>query len=213
MKYQYDWAYPDMDEFMAGELKADGSYQSSHLTAALAYVQDFSCAIDGGAHVGTWSRPMSQRFAQVIAVEPSADTYACLVRNLEHFGITNVDARHLAIGASAGRVSMTLSEKEVNRKNTGARYALPGDEVACETIDSWHLPSLGFLKLDIEGSEVAALEGARETLRRCRPIVLFEDKAFWKRYGLRRDAPQQVLLSLGYQHLQRVSMDEIWGPL
>ena len=211
MKTVHGWAYPDTDEFMAGELKADGSYQGSHLKAALAYVTDFSLAIDGGAHVGTWSKPLSQRFTQVIAVEPSADTYACLVANLAHFGITNVTARQIAIGAEAGYVSMTLTEKEQTRRNTGARYAVPGMDVPCETIDSWQLPSLGFLKLDVEGSEVAALEGAQQTLVRCRPIVLFEDKLLWKRYGLRRDAPHQLLTRLGYRHLQRASMDEIWG--
>ncbi len=212
MKYQHGWAYPDTDEFMAGELKADGSYQGSHLTAALQYVTDFTIAIDGGAHVGTWSKPLSQRFTQVIAVEPSADTYECLLANLAQFGVTNVRARQIAIGATAGFVAMALSEKEVNRKNTGARYAVAGDEVPCETIDSWGLPSLGFLKLDVEGSEVAALEGASETLVRCRPIVLFEDKLLWKRYGLPRDAPHQVLTRLGYRHLVRTGCDEIWGP-
>lgn len=212
MKYRYDWAYPDSDEFMAGELESDGSYQGSHLRAALAYVTDFSLAIDGGAHIGTWSKPLSERFQNVIAIEPSEDTYTCLVSNLAHFGITNVTAMRLALGARAGTVAMALTEKEVARKNTGARYAVPGDEVEVHTIDSWHLPSLGFLKLDVEGSEVVALEGARETLVRCRPIVLFEDKLLWKRYGLPRDAPHQLLTRLGYRHLERASMDEIWGP-
>jgi len=80
-------------------------------------------------------------------------------------------------------------------------------------LDSLELQSLDFFKLDVEGGEVEALMGARETLLRHRPIVLFEDKGFWKRYGYTRRAPQEFLVSIGAHHLERAAMDEIWGWL
>ena len=211
MKYQYGWAYPDVDEFMASQLKEDGSYQGSHLAMALSFVKDFSLAIDAGAHVGTWARPMSLLFAQVIAVEPSPDTFACLQENLRQFGVQNVELKNVALGAHAGLVSMELNQRETERLNTGARYTVQGGEIPRETIDSWQVPSLGFLKLDVEGSEPYVLEGAIKTLKRCRPIVLFEDKGLWKRFELPRNAPHVILTKLGYRHLARASCDEIWG--
>ncbi len=81
-----------------------------------------------------------------------------------------------------------------------------------ERIDDWQLPSCGFLKMDIEGSEPLALEGARATLARCRPIVLFEHKGFCRRYGLAPDATLTVLASCGYRHLETAGKDQIWGP-
>ena len=81
-------------------------------------------------------------------------------------------------------------------------------------IDEWNLPSFGFLKLDVEGSEPLALKGARETLVRCHPIVLFEDKAFWvRRYRLPVDAPQQLLTAVGYHQLAVAGCDLVWGPV
>jgi FkbM family methyltransferase len=211
MKSVHGWAFPDADEFMAQELHEDGGYQASHLRMALAHVTEWSLAIDGGAHAGTWTKPMAERFASVIAVEPSPDTYEALAENMRRFGIANVDLRNVAIGASAGTVSMVLDGRGADLKNTGARYIGDGGTIPRVTIDSWDLSTLGFLKLDIEGSEVDALAGASETLKRCRPIVLFENKGFWRRFGYEKDAPQVLWTSLGYRFLEKAGCDQIWG--
>lgn len=216
MKLEKGWHFPDADHFMVSELSADGTYQASHLEAALRHVTDWSRAIDGGAHIGTWSRLMSAKFDQVIAVEPSPDTFEALLANMDAFGCVSVDCLHVALGAAAGSVSMTLDEKGERMANTGARFVYASASSEPQTplvmIDSWDLSSLGFLKLDIEGSEPAALMGARATLRRCKPIVLFENKYLWRRFGMPREAPQTLLKGLGYQLLETVSRDEIWGP-
>src|SRR5690606_13884953 len=163
MKQVHGWAFPDADEFMVREMHPDGSYQAGHLLAALAHVTDWSCAIDGGAHVGTWSRLMSEKFARVIAVEPSPDTYEALLVNLSSFGCANVEAKPVAVGARAGLVRMGIEDRAAALANTGARYVVPGGSIPVETIDSWALPSLGLLKMDIEGSEAQAVRGATET--------------------------------------------------
>ncbi len=211
MKTVHGWAMPSADRFMSGELKPDGSYQKSHLLVALAHVTDWTVAIDGGAHIGTWSKVLSQRFARVIAVEPSRDTYDALTANMQRFGCANVECLNVAVGATRGFVTMLLDGKQALLANTGGRYVTNGGDIACDAIDDWHLPSLGFLKLDIEGSEVHALEGAAETLQRCKPIVLYENKKFWKRYGLKSDAPQTLLTSLGYRFLEDAGCDAIWA--
>ena len=46
--------------------------------------------------------------------------------------------------------------------------------ILTRTLDSFELPEVDFLKIDVEGHEVQVLAGARDTLRRCRPIVLIE---------------------------------------
>jgi FkbM family methyltransferase len=210
------WAYPDADHFMAAEMHDDGSYQGSHLAMALAHVTDWSCAVDGGAHVGTWSRPMAAKFARVLAIEPSPDTCEALTENMRLFDCANVEIHNVALGAESGRVTMALDARAAELQNTGGRYvqeAVNGSvSIPRITLDSLELPTCGFLKLDIEGSEPLALLGARKTLKRCRPIVLFENKKFWRRYGLPDEAPQDVLLRARYRPLERAGCDLIWGP-
>lgn len=212
MKRVQGWAYPDSDEFMLHEMKPDGSYQASHLHAAVAHVTARGVALDGGAHVGTWSRILSGLFTRVIAVEPSDDTFEALADNMRSFGCDNVELHHAALGAAPGQVHMTIDPRGAALKNTGARYVQAGGTIPLYTIDAWHLEALDFLKLDVEGSEALALAGARETLRRCRPIVLFENKGFWRRYGQPKHAPHDVLTSVGYRFLEAAGKDSIWGP-
>jgi FkbM family methyltransferase len=213
MKHVSGWAFPDADMFMAAEMKADGSYQRSHFDMALRFVTDFSFAIDGGAHVGTWSRLLNDRFLQVLACEPSLDTYEALVTNMHAFDCRHVITRQCALGAAPGFVSMApLEPRAAMLKNTGARFVQNGGSIPRITIDSLELVSLGFLKLDIEGSEPLALTGAADTLQRCRPIVLFEQKGFAVRYQLPKDAAQQVLTGVGYHELAIAGCDRIWGP-
>lgn len=217
MKEHLGWKFPDADVFMVGELKANGTYQSRNLHEALRHVRRWRLAIDCGAHVGTWSRLMSAKFAQIIAVEPAADTYACLVENLRTFGCANVESRHLAVGAKAHEVRLVLDGRGASMRNTGARHVVParsaaGEVVHCEPIDEWQVPDLDFLKMDIEGSEVDALQGAQATIRRCQPVILFENKQLWRQFGHRPDAPQRFLSGLGYRLAARVSCDEIWVP-
>ena len=107
---------------------------------------------------------------------------------------------------------MVLDARNEARANTGARYVQADGPIPMMAIDSLDLKTLGFLKLDIEGSELPALLGARQTIARCRPVVLFEDKGFGSRYGVKRGAIETFLTALGYRKLAQLSADQIWGP-
>lgn len=215
MKYHANgWAFPDADEQMMREIGPAGEYQRGQLEAAMTFVTDRSLAIDGGAHVGTWTCVLSQLFEQVIAIEPSPDTFEALAANVERLNCDNVMLRQVALGAEPGTVSIApLDAKAVALKNTGARFTRVGGPIPCITIDSLDVKTCGFIKLDLEGSEPMAIQGARETLQRCRPILCFENKWLWSRhFGLPKDIVVRELASLRYRLLGQVSHDQFWGP-
>jgi len=208
--------FPDADQFMFKELRDDGNYQRDHYDAARTFVSNWACAVDGGAHVGVWSRLMATDFKTVYAFEPAPDTFEALTTNLSSFGCRNVETYQVALGHRRIKVGLTMDEKHVKLANTGARHLSLDNSVErtvrVETLDSFALPTLGFLKLDVEGSELFALQGADETVMRCRPVILFEDKNLWKRFKLTRDAPQGWLRQHRYRPMLRVGCDEIWVP-
>jgi hypothetical protein len=47
-------------------------------------------------------------------------------------------------------------------------------EVACKPLDYYGLEDVGFLKIDVEGHELAVLRGATETISRSYPSILVE---------------------------------------
>lgn len=205
-------AFPDADDFMVSEVR-DGTYQANHLREAIRYVKCFDCAIDGGAHVGLWTRLLAGSFRKVIAIEPSPDTCEALRWNIASWGIENVETYNVALGRAVGVATMKLDAKNAERRNTGARYAEVGlgGDVSVVTIDSRNLDAVGFIKLDVEGSELAALEGAIRTIRRSQPVILVENKGFGARYfGEPPDAVARFLRARSYGLRTRVGADEIW---
>jgi hypothetical protein len=62
------------------------------------------------------------------------------------------------------------------------------------------LDKLDFLKIDVEGAEPFVFEGARATLKRYKPAILFEvNTTALAELGLRYDSSWQILKDLSYR--------------
>lgn len=133
--------------------------------------------IDGGAHVGVFTRTAVAAGAKlVVAIEPSPKNLECLRRNLAAEiadgrvivvpeGVWHEDGKlpfHMDPENSAGN---TLLASEAHRPVT--------IEVPLTTIDHLvtrlKLERVDFIKLDIEGAEQNALQGGRNTIAKDHP--------------------------------------------
>lgn len=158
-------------------------YQYDRIEACVSLCQHHGrtrVALDGGAHIGLWSIHLAKHFDSVLAFEPVPKNFECLQHNLQPYA-HKVDLHQAALGLTKGNVLMTPRvSDEGSIKSITWRADIGGNAhthvAACINIDSLQLPVLDLLKLDIEGSEHAALIGAQETLLRCRPVVIVEDK-------------------------------------
>ncbi len=179
---------------------ADGNaYKTEDLAAALSHVQGNRVAIDGGAHVGAYTRAMAGHFETIYAFEPTPDTFAALARNLQDWGLTDrVHARQVALSDRHENVRLSLSpwQRSISRRIVG-----PGD-IPTILIDDLELAVLDFIKLDVEGYELRALRGAEATLKRCRPVVMFEDKEKYGEQNIR--LAHEYIQSLGAHLIARL---------
>ena len=208
MKRAGAFLVPEAETHQIAALSA-GGWQVERLQAALRQVGRFRLAVDGGAHVGSWTAALAARFAVVHAFEPAADAFACLAANTG--GLANVVRHPLGLGAEAGRMRLCVDDRW-GAGNTGGRFLQPGDDIAVVTLDSFALPALDFLKLDLEGMEPLALAGAELTLLRHRPVVLLEDKPrFAPRYGLRPHEAALRLRQLGAREIDRLGADHLFA--
>lgn len=199
---------PDEEQIQLDALAA-GGWQLDHLDAALAHVKNFGVAIDGGAHVGSWTLHMATRFSFVAAFEPSPPTFDCLRENIRH--MANVHAYQCALGEEAGFMGMAEDQKYSHGGNTGGRYLKGEGSIPIAPLDDFEFHDVGFLKLDVEGFELFALRGALETLMSSRPVVMIEDKArMAHRYGLEPHAAMQFLVDLGMAEVGNVGADRIF---
>lgn len=211
MKKAGDYYLPSEDSYFVPLLSQGGGFQIDHLEAALEYVEDWRCAVDGGAHVGTWTSRLAQTFDEVHAFEPAADTFECLQRNLA--GHTHHKAAVMLHKFALGQVDGLCSVVEdVTRPgNTGARFIQMGrGEAPVMTLDSLSLSAVGFVKLDLEGYEYFALLGAVQTLLKCRPVVLVEEKGFGARYDVPAFAASEFLQRLGARRVRQIGKDHVF---
>ena len=197
MKQYGGLCFPD-DEMLSVELRAkldeQYGYHGDRLLEALGQVKDFSVAVDCGAHVGTWTRVLADRFERVLAFEPDADSAACLLRNTE--GMPNVERHEYALGEKAGHARL---ERNKGRMGNFIGY---GCGILVDRLDELRLERCGYMKIHANGYELPVLKGAVDTIRRCRPVmtVVFKPKAeTTARYGYTTQELEKFVLGLGYK--------------
>ena len=209
------WFLPADDTYFAtfcrGPAPKRNGFYREHLQAALGFVKEWDCAIDVGAHVGFWCFDLAQRFAIVHAFEPVPTTYECLRKNVAEFD--NVQTFNLAVGAEPGRCTIHNDKKRPG--NTGSNFIVPGSgDVPVVTLDSFDSPACDFLKIDVEGFELRVLEGARELIKRCCPVISMEctDFKFRDRYGIPEGHAERWLLKRGYRVAWAERPDKVFVP-
>ena len=144
---------------------------------------------------------MLERFETVHAFEPAPDTFAALERNILDWGLG--DRVHLHQAALSDKEDMVRLQGRFAHRSVSRRIVGSGD-IRAMPIDALELPELDFLKLDLEGYEYRALLGARETLLRTRPYVLFEDKEHKAELYGDGEGAHQFLKSLGARLVAQV---------
>jgi len=203
------WKLPPTDTYFGPALaKTPEGFELDHLEFALQYCQRFRFAIDGGAHVGTWSVALAKRFKQVVAFEPAADTYACLVENTAAY--PNIRTVRAALGSIDG---VCFVHDDATRKgNTGSRMVVedPTGTVPLVRLDSVKFDEVDFLKLDLEGYEGEALKGAKQLLFDCAPVVMVECKQFSPPRHGGPEQTVQLLANFGYSEVGGIRNDRVF---
>jgi FkbM family methyltransferase len=165
---------------------------------------------DIGANVGYFSLVATAAVGGgglVVAFEPGQASFERLRDNLALNDCGNVSAYQLAVSDRAGEARLYRAE---DIADTGASLYGPGPEAApyevCRTValDDFcreqNLPFPAFIKMDVEGAELAALKGAAGVLAAAQPLLLLEmeDKTLTAA-GASKGLIQDLLRPLGYQ--------------
>ena len=104
-------------------------------------------------------------FSSATAVEPERHSFKKLTECAEGFSIP-VTCVNALISDSCGTAMMTGSKG----RGTRASKTDTGHEIAKVTVDSFEdSKTAGFIKFDVEGSELSALEGAKNTISDRKP--------------------------------------------
>ena len=172
-------------------------------------------ALDCGANIGVhtieWARAMTG-WGQVVAFEPQERIYYALAGNIAINNCFNARAVQAAVGAQSGVIQAPVLDYTAPA-SFGSFEIKPAPvpqfigqdidyrdgpmaDMQVMAVDDLGCTRLDFLKLDVEGMEAEALEGARQTIERCRPIMMVEHI---------KAAPgslQAILRGMGYRYIE-----------
>jgi FkbM family methyltransferase len=150
-----------------------GSYEYEKQQLISQRIPPGSVVYDIGAHVGFYTLLFSHLVGstgQVVAFEPFPANLAYLQRHLALNHITNVQVIAAAVAAALGSANFAIggNSSEGHLVNQATATTLTVNQVSLDILLPT-LPPPAFLKLDIEGAELAALQGARDLLVRPSP--------------------------------------------
>ncbi len=214
-----------------GKRKSKVGYQTYKLDTAMRYqpIERRRVCLDIGAHVGLWSMWLAELFERVHAFEPLEYRHSHLFwRNVT---AGNVELHHYALGDRAGPVEMRiLSGKSSNafvarsalteqqravrpapnpRTENEHKHEAEVVTVEMRTLDSFAFEAVDFIKIDTEGFELPVIEGAMETIKRCRPHIIIEQSDFDAYYGHESKAAMNLLLKIGMRHVTAHGPDHV----
>jgi FkbM family methyltransferase len=174
--------------------------------------------VDIGANIGVHALSVAlelQRLGggHVYAFEPAPDSADRLASAVERNSLRNVTLVRAAVGDSVGHLDLR-DDPAFTARDLGVRSAFGQGRVVCRVpllrFDEWatrtQLGRLDLVKIDVEGGELAAIIGMRDTLARLRPrLVLVEvNPVTLARAGVTKEQLYAALAASRYEPEQEI---------
>lgn len=179
---------------------------------------EFTC-IDGGACFGWHSLEMARlaHKGQVLAFEPHYPALELLHENIEKNGIKNVtifraalsNREHNAYLCNAYDDLVNIGDSFIKENycqtdfvgKAGKRLPLTGTIITCSSLDKIVTSTtVDFIKLDVQGYELQALQGATGILSRDKPVIAIEiEESCLLMNGYNTKVLVDYIRSLGYE--------------
>lgn len=138
-------------------------------------------SVDIGAKVGMYTYRIMRHSRATVAFEPNP-----IFNRMLEVALPECRVEPFAVSNVAGEARLRIPHRRSGRAIYGRATIESGnplehevasvDEVVVQmrTLDGYEFDDIGFIKIDVEGHELTALEGAEQTVTRCKPNLLIE---------------------------------------
>jgi FkbM family methyltransferase len=189
------------DRAVGARLRRRGIWAAAETELCKREIRAGMRVVDVGANIGYFSLLFARLVGptgRVYAFEPEPRNFELLRRNIARNGYTNVTTVRKAVSRASGRQQLYKSPDNLGDHRLAHG---PADrdsiDVAVVALDEFFAGDsrVDFIKLDIQGAEYGALQGARALLARSNPLCLVTE--FWPA-GIRAcgDDPEHYLREL-----------------
>ena len=173
------------DDGLSAELLVHGSHEPDTTKFVSKYLKENIVCVDVGANIGYYSTLYSKivgRNGKVLAIEPSPVNFGYLKENLELQNFDNYLVFNCASGDKECSVRFLMDKRankcmivqdESESSNNPDIISVPVRKID-DIIDESKVERVDFLKMDVEGYEWFAIQGALKTIRTFRPSIQIE---------------------------------------
>ena len=206
------------EQFSAVWTIYDGVHEWEELQFCLRYLRPGDHFVDVGANVGVFSTLIGTRLpgVRITAIEPFPPVREDLEANLA-LNDLKIAVVGSAVSDEAGEATFEVLDRDVlNRLAPDDAADRRGISVPVTTLDALvgdDPPAL--VKIDVEGSELRVMQGARGLLSGTAPVLLFEHAGHSEHFGITPAQVRAFLGGLGYSihlldgHLTPWTSDEL----
>ena len=170
-------------------------------------------AIDVGANSGCHTLVMAGAVGasgRVLAFEPNPRMLERLRANMSLNRIEHVTVLPMAVSDMPGQLKLFIPARTDYNQGLGSVHRAnledSCDEVTVQTttldeqVEIHQLQRLDLIKIDVEGHELHVFKGAEKTLRKFKPILVFEfSERQWRNAGVMPHDVESFLHDLGYE--------------
>ena len=175
--------YNNKDIWVGRSLEKYGEFSESEVQVFRDTIKPGSVILDIGANIGCHTIAFSRLVGStglVFAYEPERTNFNTLAGNISINNVLNVYPFQKAIGSSSGFIAVPELDHERTVNWGGLSLcddysSAPNYPIPLITVDEQKFIRLDFMKIDIEGMEISALEGAKKTINQFKPILYVED--------------------------------------
>jgi FkbM family methyltransferase len=173
-------------------------------------MRPYRSCVQAGGNFGVWPWLLSKYYNTVYTFEPDPRCFPHLVANCKDR--TNIVYCQGALDEDRRRIQMMHLPGE--ESNLGAQFISSGvgSFVPTYRIDDLGLDYCDLIYLDIEGAEMTALRSGIETITRCRPAIVVEDKGLSEKFGYKKGDIAKWLSDFDYQEAGMLHRDVILLP-
>jgi len=188
------------DIYIGEKFKQGGYFDIDTLLKLREYIDPNRNILEIGGHCGTSSIIYGSFLNEkkLYVYEPQHNLYNLLVQNINQNNLQNkIIPYNLGVFCFEGNGKMNnidldggggVVKKRYNEENNlncnfgGISLGDDGEDINLTTIDNMKLDDIGFIHCDAQGSENFIFSKGIETIKRCRPVILYENKDFYGEY-------------------------------
>ncbi len=184
------------------------------IDAAKRYIKEDTVVIDIGANFGQMSIEFSKyvgKNGMVYSFEAQKYVYEILVKNIEANCPSRVGTYYKAVYDIDNKM-FRFPPPDLSKTQTLGSFGLnpqidKGIEVSSVTIDSLKIEQpISFIKCDIQGSDLFALRGARETIMKHKMPIIFEfEQEFQDQFKTSFQDYVDFVQSINYKFVENIN--------